>query len=495
MKKDFLAYLLLIVVVCIALLSCDSSTNSDQSSAQSSAGVPVAQLTVKESTFVPGRFELDGSGSRVEDGTGNLVSHTYTITDRGTGEIVYGPETVNEALNQARIKTHLSRGEYTASLKVEMNGSATAASGNQEGASRLLGESETDAETSDTETSQTLEVDFSSDADLSSGGGDCDLICSKSSDSDQVVCTLSSTADGCYSIDIKNDVMAAAAELNSDIDDSTNIWIQAFGASGGSGSTGCIFESGGSGGKGGFAQTITTVSDFYSTWGGTTIYYYLGSEGSNDSSGGAGGSSTIVSTIDPSDDNYLTTDDLVVLAGGGGGAGMGYCFGTGKSGGDAGFAFADETGPASASGSDGEGDFAGSGGNSDGDGGGGSGNGEDYVGLDGESGIGGQGGDSAGTTALGTSACQSGPSWVNQDPILDDDAGAGGNSGYCPSGGGGGGYGGGGGSGDTDGYYTCGGGGGGSYAPSSTTSDSDAPTEDDETGNSGDGYVVITFNP
>lgn len=235
------------------IYGCDSGNNERG---------PVALLTATESRFVPGRIELDGSRSFVKGRDGRFIipimSQTYTVRDLETGEIVYGPETLTEALDQALVKVYLPAGDYIATLTVEADTSLTSANDasvdvRQEGSS-----------------SDTTDVTFSLDAEISSSSTDCDATCS-AFDADQVACTL--TTD-CTSVDLESGVMEVAATLNSDIDEDTTMWIQAFGGSGGNGVS--CWENGGDGGDGGFAQMITTISDFSDTYGTTTVYYYIG---------------------------------------------------------------------------------------------------------------------------------------------------------------------------------------------------------------------------
>jgi hypothetical protein len=470
---------LLIVVTFVTvggIYSCDDSNSQNN--------VPVAILSATESQFVPGRIELDGSRSfvtgRVKMFIPQLSSHTYTVRDQETGEIVYGPEVLTEALDQALIKIYLPAGDYLATLTVEYDPNLTP---------EMDVSADVRAEESSTDTTEMM---FSLDAEISSSSTDCDATCSANV-TDQVACIL--TTD-CTSADLLTDVMDVAATLNSDIDEDTTMWIQAFGGSGGNGVA--CWESGGDGGDGGFAQMITTVSDFSDTYGSTTIYYYIGSGGTHDSdcpnTSGTGGTSSILATIEPSSDNYFALEDIVVLAGGGGGAGTGGTVSgrTGGDGGDGASAVSTTSSVSSAAGDDAShGDSNnGKGGNSDGDGNGGDSGGKDESG-DGKSGIGGEGGN----VGSGDEECIGGPGWETDAPTLDDDAGEGGYGGAdsdtCFGGAGGGGYGGGGGGSAADDARDLGGGGGGSYAAISTTSDGDAPSSGSS---SGDGEIVITFN-
>lgn len=442
-----------------------------------------AVLNAMESIAVPSRIEMDGSESFAKSG-GELVSHTYTVFDMETGEIVFGPEAVTELLDQAFIRTYILPED---------------APENEVGVITVSGDFlvtlDVEDDTGETDTATRV---ISLDAQVLPGSSDtCSATCSGSSnDPGRVVCTLIDT--NCFNIDIVDNVLDPAATVDSVIGEDTTMWIWACGGNGGPGS-GTSPERGGRSGPGGFAQTITTVSGYQSTFGGTAIVYYIGRVGIHADSGGSGGASTIVSNKVPSSGDPLALENLVILAGGGGGGGLGNgVVGEGGNGGAGGFAYSDTVGQSAT----GVGFTSGSRGGQGGGGtdcdeniacGGVTGKGGDKVGAkDGEQGIGGKSGGSVDNTTPpeGGAAPRK---WINASN--DINAGKGGNGGGV-TGGGGGGFGGGGAGGNQNPSIPSkyfGGGGGGSYASASTTTDTNAP-DTNICGSNGNGEVVITFN-
>lgn len=89
------------------------------------------------------------------------------------------------------------------------------------------------------------------------------------------------------------------------------MWIEAWGANGGNGTS--TAADGGDAGKGGQAVTVTTLADFKSRFGTSTLYYYVGNNGHHDDGGGGdGGASTVVLTVEPTGQT-LTLDGQVPL--------------------------------------------------------------------------------------------------------------------------------------------------------------------------------------
>ncbi len=455
-----------------------------------SGGGPTAVLTAKQSPLVPGMMELDGRQSTAGKGK-TIVSHTFTVTNQETGQIVYGPVTHYDHMDRGPIKVYPQIKTDAASNisgADKVTASATSVSGQY--AASLTVEDETG------NTATTVET-FAMDAIIAAMSALSDATCSViPDDSSLVVCTLSSNSD--YA-DLVDNVMTKASDLNSAIDETTTMWMQAYGAGGGNGTNEVLGGDGGTGGKGGVAQIITSISDYESAFGTTAIYYYIGQTGSHDDSGGSGGASTMALAAVPN--GSLEKDQIVLIAGGGGGAGEGSAFysgsETGGDGGDGGFAYSDQGGE-SATGKGGDAYFDGIDTPSYGRGGGGTGcdegvacGGDGY--NDGNQGYGGRSG--------GSGDDEGSKGWINATPDIGDvgKGAEGDNPATCDGGGGGGGFGGGGG-GTADGIasdhgnsYRCyGGGGGGSYAAASTKTDGDAPTSIE--GYSDDGLVVIFFN-
>ncbi|MFE5773095.1 hypothetical protein ACFQ7O_32620 [Streptomyces sp. NPDC056485] len=290
---------------------------------------------------------------------------------------------------------------------------------------------------------------------------------------------------------------------------STPMVVTAFGGAGRYGSNGGGLYRGGNGGYGGKAQTVSTIANFQSSFGGT-LYYYDGKLGAT-SSGGRGGASTLVSGVDltlqtPCIAGYgsCTTANLLLDAGGGGGGGEANADGDGGMGGNGGTAVSGQIISAGADGQSGrsttgtvrtaqggDGGLSGVGGS-----GGRAGGGTDSVrGTDGQDGIGGLGGPTH--TSKGPNA---GATWTNNDSLFFGSAGQGGEgefrtngTNYGSGGGGGGGWGGGGGGGGGGEAVSGGGGaGGGSFAIGNTVSVQTVPAiSNANTG--GDGSVYVTF--
>ncbi|HMB77647.1 MAG TPA: hypothetical protein VKN76_14705, partial [Kiloniellaceae bacterium] len=108
-------------------------------------------------------------------------------------------------------------------------------------------------------------------------------------------------------------------EQGEDVDETTRIYIQAWGGSGSHGNT----SNGGSGAKGGYAQLVTTVGDIVAGSGSALLYYYLGLNGTvAANAGGDGGTASIVA-LDDLTETAATESNVLLLAGGGGGGGAG----------------------------------------------------------------------------------------------------------------------------------------------------------------------------
>ena len=469
-------------------------------SSDSAATGPTAILTAKESSYVPGRMELDGTQSTAVKGR-TLVLNTFTVKSLETDQIVFGPVNLRENLDGGPLKAY-----------PRLNtGTASRAGGTDEAASNFTVVSGSYIATltveDDAGKKDTTESTFSLEANVVyADSGSCNATCSDSpSEPDQVVCILNSACDN---VDLADEVMDQATKLNSTINEETKMWLQAWGASGGNGTDNSVGGGSGTGGIGGFAQMITSISDFKSKSGHSQIYYYLGNSGTHNDSGGSGGASTMVLSVEP--DGSLNKNQIVLIAGGGGGGGEGSAFYSGSKkgwdGGAGGFAYADQI-SVSATGKGANAPFDGCDPGSAGNGGGGTGCSEGVAcgGAGYNNGHQEFGGESGGSGSAGDSPGPKG--WYNGTPDLADDAGKGGkgnNAGTCDGGGGGGGFGGGGGAtvdaikttacldGNTCDFRCYGGGGGGSYAAASTTTDGDAPTTDEGTG--GKGEVIIVFN-
>jgi len=273
---------------------------------------------------------------------------------------------------------------------------------------------------------------------------------------------------------------------------SSVIWIQAWGGRGGRGK-GSDAEPGGDQGTSGFAQTVTTIDSYQSTFGTTSMHVYLGGADSSGHNAGKGGAATIVSSVDltAQQTSIGASGNIVLVAAGGGGGSHAQPTHSGHKGGAGGVAIATTSGNANGCGSSG-GSGGGSGahgkGGCGGSGGDGGGSNDSHNGRDGVGGYGGS------VHAGGSQTSPQG--WTNKTPSEVGDDGRGGNGGNGNGGvggAGGGGYGGGGGgNGGGSTYAGGGGGGGGSWAIRSTHSDSNAPTSRPSPGQS-DGLVAIVF--
>lgn len=466
---------LFITLACFmgVLQGCYGSNESDASD-----NAPTAQLTAMESPNVPGRMELDGTLS-VASGERKLVSHTYTVKNLDTDETVYGPVTIQDWLDQGPLKIHPYADTASTNGVKDVSGNYQA----------------TLTVTDDAGQTHTAMKNFALGGTVAYAIDTCDATCSMASgNSSQVMCTLNTS---CNQAILWTNIITQASALNSAVDENTTLWIQAIGAAGGNGTNNSFGGGSGAGGKGGFAQTVTTGTEYANIFGNAIFYYYLGQAGSHDSSGGSGGAATIVTSVEP--DGSLLQSEIVLIGGGGGGGGEGSSIFSGSmqggGGGNGGFAYSNQVGK-SATGVGTDSFFDGLNNSVNGLGGGRTGCTEGVACGGGgyHAGYQGFGGASGGSGSEGSKG------WINGGPDLAVNAGKGGEGGNpasCGGGGGGGGYGGGG-SGTIDGMYSkdayrCyGGGGGGSYAMPSTTTDSNAPTS--YAGNSGNGEVLFIFN-
>lgn len=310
-----------------------------------------------------------------------------------------------------------------------------------------------------------------------------DYGCAADDDNDLlVICTVTSSSALDASLDTA-ELIKQAKLVKYFEDDDTKVWIQAWGAKGGSES-----GNGSHRGRNGFAQVIYQSATELPT----TLYYYVGSAGLElNSSAGTGGASSMVLTslVDEVTVNGVTnTDKIIVIAGGGGAGSKG-----GDSGGGGGVAISDISGVSSIVGGNGSGDNHGFGGNSGGNGEAGTeGSAHDgYAAAAGTAGAGGKGGKMY--SDIGCSNTEA--NFLNKQVSIT--AGKGGHGGIktlgdspgCEGGAGGGGYGGGGGG------STGGGGGGGSYAEISTSTSALAPTSlADSEYDDDDGQVRFVFD-
>jgi hypothetical protein len=490
MSKRNLVFVLVILVGAPFLLGrCGSDENKVQP--------PSAVLTAVESSQVPGRIVLDASQST--GGSGEIVEYTFSIDDAG-GKTVAGPFTTQQVSEYSVVSSIHVAGTYTARL--------TVVSSNGESDStevEVSHDSEVVFGTVSASLSALTSVSYIQASVVDNG----QISCSQYSETSLIVCVLPTSAT---SIDLETDVLPLAQQIDSNTDNETVMWMQAWGAKGGSGDKsvlGCSAITGcpGGVGQGGLAQTITTIQNFKAAFGGSTLYYYLGKSGTHFDTGGQGGASTLVTTKNL--ESISTTDldlanDVVLIAGGGGGGGAASLSYDGHAGASGGAALSNAEGPFIA-----ETVAVGAGGNSnqctggsesaDGAGGvtGSGGNSEDSTG--GSAGIGGGGG-------MPQAFDEANNTWINGSPKVGS-AGHGGNAGsQTLAGGGGGGYGGGGGEGGDDNHFggcdlggsDCpgyGGCGGGSYAARSFGNDSLAPNDFVANPDTANGEVRIVFDP
>ena len=144
--------------------------------------------------------------------------------------------------------------------------------------------------------------------------------CATITQNDGVIeCVLS---DASCVVDL-DQVISQLQGVNTNLSDSSRLFMGAWGGNGGSAA-----ENGGDTSPGGYAQTTTNVSDIVNLNNGSSLlYYFLGEPGGNAPGhcGGGGGASTIVTfedlTLNPGAEP--TSSLLFMIAGGGGGAGGG----------------------------------------------------------------------------------------------------------------------------------------------------------------------------
>jgi hypothetical protein len=308
-------------------------------------------------------------------------------------------------------------------------------------------------------------------------------------DGDTYVCTLKTGS----AVDLAEIVAQIGVP---DVTLESPVWIEAWGASGGTGNT----SNGGGGAAGGYAQTTTTVIGL----GSSTVYYYLGKAGTGGANaGGDGGTATLVTVNDLTKEAPTLDDTLLIAAGGGGGgAGRGKASACGSGGSDldvlgggggsAGEAIADTSGAKSGAGAQGGGrrstNVSGFGGD-DGKGGAIGGGGAD-AGAGGIAALGGVGGGhSDPTTGFSNQSGVKVTASGGKGGAPGDDAGGGG---------GGGGYGGGGGGREGTGGSDCvsgGGGGGASFAQQATASCTRERPGDSPNGSAGAVQIVFQVGP
>ncbi len=154
--------------------------------------------------------------------------------------------------------------------------------------------------------------------------------------STRVTCTLTVVANQ-SSLDLTKDILSLAQEVNADIEADTVMWIQAWGGKGGKGEEEVGGWTGGWGGDGGFAQTITTISDYQTKYNTTAFHYFIAGKGGDNATtwgGGGGAASTIVAPICCG----FSASNVLLIAGGGGGGNAGWDFHDGQNGGHGGSA-------------------------------------------------------------------------------------------------------------------------------------------------------------
>ena len=306
-----------------------------------------------------------------------------------------------------------------------------------------------------------------------------------------VTCTLKIVSNQ-SSLDLTTDLLPLAQQINGDVHSNTVMWVSAWGGKGGKGYSTGWTPAGGWGGFGGYAQTITTIDDYQSTYGTTTLYYYFGAHGMNGWSDfgvlpGGGGASTIVASVAESAVvNGFNTSTVLLIAGGGGGGNYAVVGAEGQEGGHGGTAIAWSEAAAYGAGQDLKG-------NTDTVRGGsysGPGEGSPVVNPLNKKGPGGDGFGGWGGSPDGDDDNRT--FWMNGDPNTDQGHGVSSNDGDgSPSGGG---YGGGGMNACSDSaHHDCAGPGGGSYAAGLTQFDRSAPWErpSDEPSNA---EITIVFN-
>lgn len=479
---------------------------------------PVAILAAAESS-ISGKIDIQG-GNSYAVGDAKIISHTYTITDLQTGDLVYGPEINIEQLTDTGFSVYPTSIEKTAGQYERLSSSYEVTLEILD--SRIQTHKVTEIVELNSvliylPSASTEDGDDSTNDDTTDpnqdDNDDCLAICTTSlTDVDGIFTCELTTDDSCPLASptvIFSSLQSHAASLDElaeyTYDDDSLLLIQVWGGDGATAPS-TSQSNIGRGGDGGYGQRVTTVGEMDDT----ILYYYVGQAGiisnyESSDSGGSGGSASIVAFSDLSAGNYTTEDDILaeimMIAGGGAGGGAsGTVTGAGD-GGDGGVSLCGETNeddssvePCSVAGSDGQ-DYkktvlfetktahGGKGGNQDGDGSGGDGGDGRNDGQDGP------GGYAIGyDTNSSNNGCSSETTvgWLNSTPsdmgsygagALEDEHDSG-----CNGGGGGGGYGGGGAGGGTPNWTLdwdsggTGGGGGGTYVILSTVSDADAPT-------------------
>lgn len=145
----------------------------------------------------------------------------------------------------------------------------------------------------------------------------CSSVTSAQVDDDTIIeCVLS---DMSCVFDL-NDALTHLQGLGFNLNDTSIIWIGAWGGDGGGAD-----ENGGDGSLGGYAQTVTSIKDIMDQSNDQTVlYYFLGDPGATAPGhcGGGGGAATIVTfedlTLNPTAAPAL--DPMFMIGGGGGGA-------------------------------------------------------------------------------------------------------------------------------------------------------------------------------
>ncbi|WP_299011320.1 hypothetical protein [uncultured Shewanella sp.] len=482
----------------ISILSILSACNESENQ-----GYVQTQLSLQESAIMPGKLEFHASDSTTHDGS-ELTSITFTVTDLTSNEIVYGPVTLTENLDDHLIDIfpHNSDAQFT-SLTSDYLVSATAknSSGDQHtdkamislNAALMLISHHNKNENDD-------DFDQDGDDDGVAVCGYTEDLTSTDTEYGRVTCTMDSSVSSFSGSDMFDSIKTYMEnEGFTDISydsSSTPVWLFMWGAAGSSGVSGQSYhstlssggkvgydltsnDSGGEGGEGGFAQMIVTAEDMEST-----LYYYLGTTSGNDNAyAGVGGSSSLLVSADPTSDASDDEISYYLIAGGGGGGGSGYYSSDGSTsynggaGGSGGIAISDTQDASSEDGNQGSSIDDGST--------------TDAGGYGGSSGTGGTGAYSGGDGFGGyaKSQCIDDAYWINDDSAVFDDGYGAQENDDCSGGGGGGGYGGGG-----SGSDYSGGGGGASYAAASTQNNDEATTSDTASTNSnstGSFYMVI----
>ncbi len=147
-----------------------------------------------------------------------------------------------------------------------------------------------------------------------------DFVTCTATSSSLTTCTVKVVADQ-FTLDLTDDLLTVAQEINSAIDEDTVLWIQAYGGRGGN-ATG---SDSGDGGDGGFARTVTSISDFKSINNQSTISYWIGPEGKETDFNSADASATYggIATLVLLDAQPSSIDDVILIAGGGGAGSLG----------------------------------------------------------------------------------------------------------------------------------------------------------------------------